>query len=355
MPSMKTPPSKTRRRLCAAAIGLAALAVPATASAATPSNPQVAQINPTTGTVTSLAGGAPWTTLGGIAISPTGTLYVANQGPLGPSPRGAGIYSLTAPGFAITPVASTPYPMSVVASGSSLYALDQDRVLSLTGSAQTVVSSGGLYDQYDVVPEFGAVAGNTMYTTASSSCDQAEGGGSYVIAVNLTTGAQSLTKNFGCTPISGIAATPGGELLVAQPGKIAELDPYTGVTGTLTSGGQLTTPKASRSTPPVTCSSPTPPAASSPSTPRPATSPPSRRPARSAARRASRSGPTAASTSPRRASRRRCAPQPPAGSISAPPGSRSPRSAAAPASSATTRRSGSPATRASPSTGCSPA
>jgi len=243
MKTLPTPSPKTRRWLCAAAVGLAAVAVPASASAAMPSNPQVAQINPTTGTVTSLAGGAPWTTLGGIAISPTGTLYVANQGPLGPSPRGAGIYSLTAPGFAITPVASTPYPMSVVASGSSLYALDQDRVLSLTGSAPTVVSSGGLYDQYDVVPEFGAVAGNTMYTTASSSCDQAEGGGSYVIAVNLTTGAQTLTKNFGCTPISGIAATPGGELLVAQPGKIAELDPYTGVTGTLTSGGQLTTPQ----------------------------------------------------------------------------------------------------------------
>ncbi len=243
MKTLHSPSPKTRRWLCAAAVGLAAVAVPASASAATPSNPRVAQINPTTGTVTSLAGGAPWTKLGGIAISPTGTLYVANQGPLGPSPRGAGIYSLTAPGFAITPVASTPFPMSVVASGSSLYALDTDRVLSLTGSAPTVVSSGGLYDTYDVVPEFGAVAGNTMYTTASSSCDQAEGGGSYVIAVNLTTGAQTLTKNFGCTPISGIAATPGGELLVAQPGKIAELDPYTGVTGTLTSGGQLTTPQ----------------------------------------------------------------------------------------------------------------
>ena len=243
MKTLPSPSSKTRRWLCAGAVGLAAVAVPASASAATPSNPQVAQINPTTGTVTSLAGGAPWTKLGGIAISPSGTLYVANQGPLGPSPRGAGIYSLTAPGFAITPVASTPYPMSVVASGSSLYALDTDRVLSLTGSAPTVVSSGGLYDQNDVVPEYGAVAGNTMYTTASSSCDQAEGGGSFVIAVNLTTGAQSLTKNFGCTPISGIAATPGGELLVAQPGKITELDPYTGVTGTLTSGGQLATPQ----------------------------------------------------------------------------------------------------------------
>ncbi len=243
MPSMNTPPSKTRRRLCAAAIALTALAVPASASAATPGNPQVARINPTTGVATTLAGGAPWTTLGGIAVGPTGTLYVANEGPIGPNPRGAGIYSLAAPGFAITPVASTPYPASVITSGSSLYALDNDRVLNLTGGAQTVVSSGGLYDQNDVAPEFGAIAGNTLYTTASSTCDQAEGGGSYVIAVNLTTGAQTLTKNFGCTPISGIAATPGGELLVAEPGKIAELDPYTGVTGTLTSGGQLATPQ----------------------------------------------------------------------------------------------------------------
>ena len=239
----------SRRSICAGAAVLAAALVPATASAAT-GNPLVARIDPTTGVPKPLAGGAPWTVLGGLAFGPTGTLYVADLG-LGPSAQG-GIYSLTAPAFAITPVARTApttTPTDVVAGGSTLYTLDQDRVLSIVPGApatQKVLTSGGLYDQYGIEPQFGALAGNMLYTTASLTCASVGGGGAYVIAVDTTTGAQSLVKSFGCTSLRGIAVTPAGQLLVAQGGKtakIVQLDPQTGAVTTRSSGGALKQPQ----------------------------------------------------------------------------------------------------------------
>jgi hypothetical protein len=235
-------------RAGAAALAAAAL-LPATASAAT-GNPLVARIDPTTGVPKPLAGGAPWDVLGGLAFGPTGTLYVANLG-LGPGPQG-GIYSLTGPAFAITPVATTApttTPMDVLASGSTLYSLDENSILSIvpgTPASQNVVTSGGLYDQYGVEPQFGALAGNTLYTTASLTCASVGGGGGFVIAVDTTTGAQSLVKSFGCTSVRGIAVTPAGQLVIAQGGKtpkIVQLDPQTGAVTTLSSGGSLKQPQ----------------------------------------------------------------------------------------------------------------
>jgi hypothetical protein len=237
-----------RMGAAAAAIAGAAL-LPAAASAA--SNPQIVRVDPTTGAAKALAGGAPFTHLGGLAIGPAGRLYVANQGPVGPAPRGAGIYSLAAPGYAVSPFATggpTVDPAAVVADGATLYSLDGDRVIAVdtvTG-AQRVVSSGGLYDSIGVQPAFGAVSGGTLYTTASSSCSSAEGGGSYVIAVDTATGAQTLVKRFGCRALGGIATTPGGPLIVAvggSPAKIVRLDPATGAVATMASGGSLKAPQ----------------------------------------------------------------------------------------------------------------
>ena len=237
------------RRMCAAAVTLAAVLVPAASAAAAPGNPHVARINPTTGVVKTLAGGKPWTTLGGIAATPTGTLYVANQGPIGPNPAGAGVYALTPPSFGVSHIAPGTYPTDVALSGSTVYALDGSSVVSLGAGgtdAPTVVSSGGLFSEYGIQPQFGAVSGGTMYVTASG-CGSAEApGGSYVIAVDLATGAQSVVKSFGCTPLGGIAAKPSGGLVVALQGKtprIIQLDPATGTTTTLSSGGSLKTPQ----------------------------------------------------------------------------------------------------------------
>ena len=239
--------SPTFRRAAALAGSLALLALlPAAASAA--GNPQVVRVDPTTGVVKQLAGGAPFTHLGGLAFGPTGVLYVANQGPVGPNPRGAGIYALRPPTYAAASIATGTTPTAVVASGGTLYSLDDDRVVGIdsTTGAQRTVSSGGLYDTYGVYPAFGAVSGNTLYTTASSSCDSAEGGGAYVIAVDTTTGAQTLVKSFGCHTLGGIATTPGGMLTVAvggRPAKIVQLDPQSGAVTTLSSGGSLKTPQ----------------------------------------------------------------------------------------------------------------
>ena len=209
------------------------------------------RVDPTTGVTRVLAAGAPWTTLGGLAFGSTGTLYVANQGRPGRPPRGGGIYALTAPGFAITPLATsapTARPAAVVTSGSTLYSLDSERVLSIDTAApfaQRIVSSGGLYDQYGVDPQFGTVAGSTLFTTASEPCVAGKGG-AYVIAVDAGTGTQHLTRRFGCAGLGGIAATPTGTLLVAQAGRrarIAELDPATGAVTTLSRGGSLQAPQ----------------------------------------------------------------------------------------------------------------
>jgi hypothetical protein len=231
------------------AVILGAALVPAAAAAQ--GGPRVLRVDATTGVPRVLAAGAPWTTLGGLAFGSTGTLYVANQGRPGPRPRGAGIYALTAPGFAITPLATTAptaRPAAVVTSGSALYSLDAESVLSIDTAApfgQRVVSSGGLYDQHGVDPQFGAFVGGTLYTTASAPCVSGKGG-AYVIAVDTASGAQSLTRRFGCAGLGGIAATPTGTLLVGQAGRrarIAELDPATGAVTTLSSGGSLELPQ----------------------------------------------------------------------------------------------------------------
>jgi hypothetical protein len=252
------------RRLAAVALALlttAAVAAQPAAAGSTPGNPQVLQINPTTGAQKVIAGGSPWTTLGGIAVGSDGTLYVANQGPAGPSPQGAGIYSLTAPAYAITPVATTAptaYPTGLVAGASTLYSLDGTSVIGIGTTppyTQQVLSPGPLYQQYGVQPVAGALSGTTLYTTAWSSCDSAEGGGAYVIAVNTATGAQTMVKNLGCASLGGIAVEQAGTLLIAEPStntvtggpsapaQIVRLNPATGAVTTLSSGGSLKTPQ----------------------------------------------------------------------------------------------------------------
>ena len=233
------------RRACAAAVMTAGLLIPAaTAAAATPANPAVVRINPTTGAATRIAGGNPWTTLGGIAFGPGGRLYVANQGPAGPRPKGAGIYSVgTAAGSAIARFANTD-PLGLAASGSTLYSLDANRIVAMDTSGQRVLTSGGLYASLGVSPAYGAVSGDTLYTTASSSSPVA--GGSYVIGVDTVTGEQTLVRSFGGTPLAGIAAAPKGTLLIAEGGKtpqIVELNPATGAMTVVARGGLLKQPQ----------------------------------------------------------------------------------------------------------------
>jgi hypothetical protein len=88
------------------------------------------------------------------------------------------------------------------------------------------------------------VSGDTLYTTASSSSPVA--GGSFVIGVDTVTGEQTLVRNFGGTPLAGIAAAPKGGLLIAEGGntpQIVELNPATGATSVVSRGGLLRQPR----------------------------------------------------------------------------------------------------------------
>src|SRR4051812_10421297 len=96
-------------RLAIAAVAAVAAGSPAAALGADPGNPRILRID-ATGTQTVLAGGAPWSILTGLAVGASGTVYVANRGAFvgeGKPTQGAGIYALTPPEFAITPVATT--------------------------------------------------------------------------------------------------------------------------------------------------------------------------------------------------------------------------------------------------------
>jgi hypothetical protein len=63
-----------------AAVVAVTAALPATALGAEVPGPKVVRIDPSTGAQTVLGGGAPLTHLSGVAVGPTGTVYVANRG-----------------------------------------------------------------------------------------------------------------------------------------------------------------------------------------------------------------------------------------------------------------------------------
>src|SRR4051812_18134514 len=108
-----TPTLLRTRRLCRLGTAAAvAAAFPATALGAGSPGPRVIRIDASSGAKTVVAGGGAWTSLSGIAVGPSGTVYVADH---------RGLYSLTAPGFAITRFTSV-IPSSLTVSGTTLFA-----------------------------------------------------------------------------------------------------------------------------------------------------------------------------------------------------------------------------------------
>lgn len=215
---------------CALATAAAALvlASAAAAGAATPGNPQVLRLAPgASGPPAVLAGGSPWTSLYGTDLGPDGTLYVANWGPLGPNPVGQGLYSLASASTAPAPSVFSSfssggvnaYPQDVVATPSTVYEIDSGGVTSInpaSPSTRTTVTSGGLLESLGVDAQAGAISGTTLYLTADSSCQSAEGGGAYVLAVDLTTGTQTQVASLSCAALGGIVVEAAGTLLVAE-------------------------------------------------------------------------------------------------------------------------------------------
>ena len=116
-------PEHIRRFFIAAVLAATTLGLPAAASG---KNPNVVRIDPKSGKQTVLAGGAPWLGLAGIAVIPTGTVYVSNNG----NRERSDITSLTAPGFAIKPFKAPveKETRALIASGTSLYELTRGGV-----------------------------------------------------------------------------------------------------------------------------------------------------------------------------------------------------------------------------------
>ena len=85
----------------AVAATVAVLAFPAVAFGADAAGSKVLRIDPSTGARKVLASSVDWNALPGIAVGPSGTVYVAAEG------RRPGMFSLTAPGFAIAQLAKT--------------------------------------------------------------------------------------------------------------------------------------------------------------------------------------------------------------------------------------------------------
>ena len=173
------------RRMCAAAVTLAAVLVPAASAAAAPGNPQVARINPTTGVVDDACGRQAVDDARRHRRRPHRHALRREPGPDRPNPAGAGIYSLTPPTFGVShsrrvrtrPTSRSPAPRStrLTARAWSAWARAARRAHGR--------ELGRAVLQYGIQPQFGAVSGGTMYVTASG-CGSAEApGGSYVIAV----------------------------------------------------------------------------------------------------------------------------------------------------------------------------
>jgi hypothetical protein len=248
------------------AIAAAMVGFPATALAADPGNPEVIAIQPSTGMQTVLASGAPLTHLGSIAVGPSGTIYVANIGPQA-TLKGSGIYALTAPGFAISPFATTTpsqYPRGVVVAGSTLYSTDSG-VRSIDTSApftQRIVSPTCDTETTDCIPDpdYAALSGSTLYGTTYVDCfANGDAGnlalGNWVSAIDIATGTRKQIAFRDChaPALQGIAAAADGTLLVAASGETSEIDRVNPLDGThmtvLSKGGALHDPRGIALTP----------------------------------------------------------------------------------------------------------
>ena len=199
-----------------------------------------------------LGGGAPLSDVTGIAVGASGTIYVSEQGP-----GTAGLYSLAAPGFAVTPFAMFAmgvFPWDVKVSGSTLFMSGSDGVVSIDANSpftQKVVSPSVVHRDKNPTgnPSFIVLSGSTVYGVYASECwDINNGNDSYVVRIDAATGSRSSVANLGCATPGGLAVAPDGSLLIAlgpvdpTPAKIIRIDPAGGSTTTVSTGGLLRNP-----------------------------------------------------------------------------------------------------------------
>ncbi|HEY6886320.1 MAG TPA: hypothetical protein VI300_01035 [Solirubrobacter sp.] len=243
------------RRFAIAAVAAGAVGFPATALAADPASPRVIRIDPATGAQTVLAAGAPWGRLVAVAVAPSGTVYVADD-----RPNASGIYSLSAPGYAITPLATTvptTRPMDLAATDSTVYSLDGDAgVVSIATTApfaQKILSPPQVVGEGDPDNPFSfTLSGSTLFGVSSPDClgeDSAgESSPASVVAIDTATGDRTFPSDLGCADPGPVAAAPDGTLLIAMPAgdrlpaSIVRISPAGGPSSTVAKGGLLRDP-----------------------------------------------------------------------------------------------------------------
>jgi DNA-binding beta-propeller fold protein YncE len=214
-------------------VAAAAAALPAPALGAGVPGPKVVRIDASTGAQTVLAGGTPFTHRSGVAVGPTGTVYVADR---------SGIYALGAP---VTRIAALDAPWGVTF-GTSLFAGDGAGLVGIDPAppyAQASVPADASAD----LQTLGSLAqvGSTVYATVACG----------VVAIDTATGKRTKVADFECGAPAGLAAAPNGTLLVAErrvnagQALIVRLNPATGQVTTMTQDGKLKQPTGVALTP----------------------------------------------------------------------------------------------------------
>ena len=220
--------SRTAGPLVTSAIAaVAAVAFPATAFGADAPAAKVLRIDPATGAQTVLAASPYWHALTGIAVAPSGTVYVSAQG------GNSGVFSLAAPSFAIAQLAKTSSE-GLAISGQTLYSLNSIGPVSIDTNAPFA----GKVVERDVGKSLVGIAasGATVYGTWADGCGKAA-----VAAIDTATGLRKDVANLALCPEEprGIAVAPDGTVVVATATTIVRVNPADGSSSTLSKGGLL--------------------------------------------------------------------------------------------------------------------
>ena len=215
-----------------AVVAAAAAGFPATAFGADAPASKVLRIDPSTGARTVLAASPYWHALTGIAVAPSGTIYVSAQG------GSSGVFSLTAPGFAIGQLAKTSSE-GLAISGQTLYSLNSVGPVSIDTNAPF---AGKVVEQ-EIGKSLSAVAasGATVYGTWADGCTGGASGDAAVVAIDTATGLRKDVADLVLCPEEprGIAVAPDGTLVVATATRILRVNPADGSSRTLSKGGLL--------------------------------------------------------------------------------------------------------------------
>jgi len=211
---------------------VAAVSFPATAFGADDPAAKVLRIDPSTGARTVLAGSPYWHALTGIAVAPSGTIYVSAQG------GSSGVFSLTAPGFAIAQLAKTTSE-GLALSGQTLYSLNPVGPVSIDTNAPF---AGKVVEQ-DIGKSLAGIAasGATVYGTWADGCTRGASAEAAVAAIDTATGLRKDVADLVLCPEEprGIAVAPDGTLVVATATRILRVNPADGSSRTLSRGGLL--------------------------------------------------------------------------------------------------------------------